>query len=446
MPRRRCCGTATRCCEAHRRVKATIRPYRERDLGRVLRLWEQSAPLTAGDNLTVDEAVRLVTSDDAVTLVAEEAAGDVVGLAVAESAAVSAWICRLAVTPTAGEPSDIAGQLLDEVEARLADRGARRLAVLVSEKDGSRRPFVQRGYERVDGKVYLERRFPPAATLATAISEVGGEMVPQGLWESLKGMDEAKEVIERRVVLPLAHPDLAARHAVGYATAIMLFGPPGTGKTTFAKGLASRLGWAFVEVQPGELASEGTARQAQRLAQIFDQVLGLPSAVVFIDEVEDIASTRHGERKVGPSVTNEFLKQIPRLRHSSSHLLICATNSVSALDPAVLRPGRFGYVIPVGPPDEQARGAIWRRFIEDITDQEVDVEALVVSSERFTPADIEFAARKAAHTAFEREHFDDVPHRARTEDFLTAIEATKPTVTEDMVESFRRDADHYTRY
>lgn len=427
-------------------MKATIRSYREQDLGSVLRLWQEPAAFTAGDSLTVDEAVRLVTSDDAVTIVAEEAGGELVGLAAAESGAVSGWICKLVVAPGPPEPSEIALELLADVEARLADRGVRRLAVLVSEDDESHGELHLRGYEPVDAKVYIEKRFPPAAAVPTAVSEVGGEMVPQGLWENLKGMDEAKEVIERRVVLPLARPELASRHAVDHPTAIMLFGPPGTGKTTFAKGMASRLGWAFVEIQPGELAAEGPDRQAQRLAQIFDQVLGLPSAVVFVDEVEDIASVRQGERKVGPSVTNEFLKQIPRLRNSSSHLLICATNAIGALDPAVLRPGRFGYVIPVGPPDELARGAIWRRFIDDITDENVDIDALVASSERFTPADIEFAARKAAHTAFEREHFDDAGHRARTEDFLAAIEATKPTVTEDMVESFRQDAEQYTRY
>ena len=427
-------------------MKATIRPYTEQDLGHVLRLWDEPGAISAGDSLSVDEAVRLVSSENALTLVAEEPGGEVVGLAVAESAAVTAGMCKLTVDQGAADGSGIARELVAELEARLSDRGAVKLAVLVSEDDESRSALAQRGYEPLDGKVYLEKRFPPAAAVTSAVSEVGGRMVPPGLWEQLKGMDEAKEVMERRVVLPLAHPELAARHGVNRPTAIMLFGPPGTGKTTFAKGLASRLGWAFVEIQPGELASEGPDRQAQRLAQIFDQVLGLPSAVVFVDEVEDIASVRGGQRKVGPSVTNEFLKQIPRLRDSSNHLLICATNSVGGLDPAVLRPGRFGYVIPVGPPDDQAREAIWRGFIADITDEEIDYDALVASSERFTPADIEFAAKKAAHTAFEREHFDDVGHRAVTEDFVAAIAATKPTVTEEMVEAFQEDAEEYTRY
>jgi SpoVK/Ycf46/Vps4 family AAA+-type ATPase len=427
-------------------MNATVRPYRAQDLGRVLLLWEGPSPLSAGDGLTVDQAVDLINSDASVVVVAEEGADELVGVAVGESSSVVGWISKLAVSSDPPYGAEIARKLLDEVESRLADRGARKLAVLVAEGDESRPGLEQRGYLEVKSLRYLQRDVPVTASVPTAVAEVGGQMVPAGLWESLKGMDTAKEVIERRVVLPLAHPELASRHAVDMPTAIMLFGPPGTGKTTFAKGLASRLNWAFVEIQPGDLAAEGPDRQAQRLAQTFDKVLSLSSAVLFVDEVEDIASVRETDRKVGPSVTNEFLKQIPRLRHSTNHLLICATNSVGRLDPAVLRPGRFGYVLPVGPPDEEARRAIWNKFVRDITDEEVDLDDLVEASDRYTPADIEFAARKAAHTAFEREHFDNVSHRATTDDFLVAIRANKATVTEDMVEGFRRDADQFTRY
>jgi SpoVK/Ycf46/Vps4 family AAA+-type ATPase len=157
-----------------------------------------------------------------------------------------------------------------------------------------------------------------------------------------------------------------------------------------------------VEIQPSELAGEGEEHQARLLVETIDRILELDSAVVFVDEVEDLASIRHEQRRVSPSVTNEFLKQIPRLREVREHLLVCATNWVDRLDPAFLRPGRFDYVLPVGPPDAETRAAIWTRYTDEITDEEVDIERLVEASEMFTPADIEFAARKAAQRAFER--------------------------------------------
>jgi SpoVK/Ycf46/Vps4 family AAA+-type ATPase len=296
--------------------------------------------------------------------------------------------------------------------------------------------------------VFLERVLPAAsAATSAALAELGAQLVPPGLWDALKGLEDAKEIIERRVILPLAEPDLAARHSVAPPKAIVLFGPPGTGKTTFAKGIASRLGWPFVEIEASELGGDGPEREAKRLADSFERVReGLGSAVVFFDEVEDLAAARGQERKVSSSVTNEFLKQIPRMRELPEHLLVCATNWVSSLDQAFLRPGRFDYILPVGPPDEEARRAIWRRYVEEISDEDVDVDALVRATDLFTPADIEFAARKAAQRAFEREHFEGRTHRATTDEFLASIQGTRRTLSQATVDGFAEDVELFSRY
>lgn len=422
-------------------MQAMIRPYRPEDLGAVLRLWDLVAP--APDGLSLDQAVDLVSSDAAVTLVAEQAGGGIAGVGVGVTSAVVGFVYRLSAAP---DSEGAAHQLLEHLEARLVEEGARKLVALVHDGEGSRSAFEGRGYRAVPSMAYLERQLRTAVPGAGDLGEAGAEMVDPGLWERLKGMEEPKQIIERTVILPLAEPALAARHSVSPPKAIMVFGPPGTGKTSFVKALASRLGWPFVEIQPADLAGEGSERQAKLLAQSFDCALKLASAVVFVDEVEDLASIRHEQRKVRPSVTNEFLKQVPRMREADSHLLVCATNYVSQLDPAFLRPGRFSYVLPIGPPDAEARGAIWENFVSDITDEDVDMGALVKATELFTPADIEFAARQAAQRAFEREHFQGMGSRATTQDFLAAVSGTKPSLSEDMVDAFQRDARRFTRY
>lgn len=418
-------------------MNVAVRPYRPEDLGAVLELWERLRPR---DGLGIDQAADLLRADGAVALVAEDEGG-LVGMVLGVAGPVVGWVHRLAVPEGAGET---AAALLSAFESRVAEDGVRRIGALAGPDAES--ALRGSGYLPSDSASYLERRLRGGVAGAGALAEAGGRMIAPGLWSELKGMDEAKEIIERRVILPLAEPELALRHGVVTPKAIVLFGPPGTGKTTFAKGIASRLQWPFVEIQPAEIGGEGPERQAKLLAQSFDRVLALASAVIFVDEVEDLASQRTEERRVSPSVTNEFLKQVPRLREAPHHLLVCATNWIDQLDSAFLRPGRFDFILPVGPPNAEARAAIWRRYVSEITDEPVDVDALVAASELFTPADIEFAARTAAQRSFERAHFDGVEHRAVTGDFVATIADTKPTLSPELVAGFAGDIERFARF
>lgn len=230
----------------------------------------------------------------------------------------------------------------------------------------------------------------------------------------------------------------------------MLFGPPGTGKTTFAKAVASRLDWPFIEVFPSRLASDARGLVAA-LRQTFQDISHLDHAVVFIDEVEEIAAQRGGEPPSAlQGVTNELLKIIPAFREQEGRILICATNFIRALDKAFLRHGRFDYVIPIGLPDADARKAIWNRYIPPAA-RSVDVDVLSLKSERFSPADIEFAARKASQHALEHAvkrppELDEAAEPAlTTKSYLEAIRHTRATVTEIMVNEFLEDIERLAR-
>lgn len=111
-----------------------------------------------------------------------------------------------------------------------------------------------------------------------------------------------------------------------------------------------------------------------------------------------------------------------------------------------LRPGRFDYVLPIGPPDAQARAALWQRFVSALTSEPVRVEELAAATQLFTPADIEFAARKAAQSAFERALAATKDSPATHEDFEAAVAATRPTLTGAMIRDFDEDIERFARY
>src|ERR1700756_3334794 len=258
-----------------------------------------------------------------------------------------------------------------------------------------------------------------------------------GAGEALGGRGGEKELRERRVILPLAQPQLAERLGLVPPRAVVLFGPPGTGKTSFARGAASRLGWPFVELFPSRLAGESPAGLASALREAFALVAELEKVVLFIDEVEEIAGARRPRTvSAAQGGTNEMLKLTPPFREQDERLLICATNSVRALDSAFLRHGRFDYVIPVGPPDPAAREAIWDRYLAAMPHGELDIAAIVEESRLFTPADIEFAARRTAQLAFERVLFERGEEQVTTGNGLRAVGQPRRTLTEELVAEF----------
>jgi transitional endoplasmic reticulum ATPase len=173
-------------------------------------------------------------------------------------------------------------------------------------------------------------------------------------------------------------------------------------------------------------------------------VAELDKVVLFIDEVEEIAGMRQPRTvSAAQGVTNEMLNLIPPFREQDERLLICATNSVRALDSAFLRHGWFDYVIPVGPPGPAAREAIWDRYLSVIPHSELDMGAIVEESRLFTPADIEFAARRTAQLAFEGVLFEGGDEQVTTDDILHAIGQTRRTLTPEV--EFEQDIQDYAR-
>ena len=421
-----------------------VRDFHADDLDAVVRLWDDQAASSEAPAFSLSDLIAGVRSHEptVVAVVGEQ----LVGAAVAAVGGDRAWVMRISLAP-AWRHRGIGSAMLHELERRLVAVGVHRIqCLLAGESDVGALALEHAGYSARRGMVLYERLEPVDPGSAGVLGQLGGQMVRPGTWEQLGGMVKEKELIERRVILPLAQPQLAERLGLVPPRAIVLFGPPGTGKTTFAKGVASRLGWPFVELFPSRLAGESPAGLAAALREAFALVAELDKVVLFIDEVEEIAGTRQPRTvSAAQGVTNEMLKLIPPFREQDERLLICATNSVRALDSAFLRHGRFDYVIPVGPPDPDAREAIWDRYLAAMPHAGLDMAAIVEESRLFTPADIEFAARRTAQLAFERVLFDRGEEDVTTADVLEGIAQTRRTLTPELVTEFEQDIQAYAR-
>lgn len=268
--------------------------------------------------------------------------------------------------------------------------------------------------------------------------------VRENAWDDILSMRNEKKTVEKQVFLPLLHPELADKHGISPPKGILLFGPPGTGKTVFAKGIAAKLGWTFVEISPSALGAT-SAREAYELKMIFEDLRHIESIIVFFDEFEEIAMRPDTATKDERVLSNEFLKQMSRVRRGKDLLLICATNNIRMLNPALLRPGRFDLVLPVGAVDKESRRTIFEQKTRSLMVEGLDLDLLAVNTDCFTPADIEAVIASVSQKAFEKELFSGTEYRSTTEDFLSAISVHTPTITREDMEAFQQDAKRYCR-
>ncbi len=279
------------------------------------------------------------------------------------------------------------------------------------------------------------------------LKEMGARTIRKEIWDTIAESQPPKQIVQKRIILPLTQEDLSKKHGVVPPKTIIFFGPPGTGKTHFAKAIAGALSWWFIEIAPSMLMVDGVDKVGAHLRRAMEKARTLEKSVIFIDEFEELAGNRDEASRLDKSITNEFLKQVPLLKSQGNHiLLICATNYIRQLDAALLRPGRFDCIIPVGGLDEDERATILKHFFSMLNTGEIDLNRVVKETARFTPADIEYLFQQVAQFAFEQELLIKRDYRVTTDTILEILPKIRPSLTEEVSVEFEKDTLTYCRY
>jgi SpoVK/Ycf46/Vps4 family AAA+-type ATPase len=211
---------------------------------------------------------------------------------------------------------------------------------------------------------------------------------PRITFQDVGGMESLKEEIRLKIIHPLTHAELYQAYGKAIGGGILLYGPPGCGKTYLARATAGEVRANFLAVGINDILDMWIGQSERNLHELFEQARGHRPCVLFFDEVDALAASRSDLRQShGRIVINQFLAELDGVQSSNEGVLIlAATNAPWHLDAAFRRPGRFDRILFVPPPDHDARAAILRILCRGKPSQDLDYDKLAKKTDSFSGA------------------------------------------------------------
>jgi len=320
------------------------------------------------------------------------------------------------------QPPAFAGtliELLDEDRAIVQNYNGPRFVVRIA-------PWIERENLRPGSRVALDQRTMAVIELLPSQKDpsvLGFEVIerPTVTYKDIGGLKKQLVELREAVELPLKHPELFEKVGIEPPRGVLLYGPPGCGKTLMAKALAHEVNATFIRVIGSELVRKYIGEGARLVSELFELAREKAPSIVFIDEIDAIGAKRldettGGEREVNRTLM-QLLAELDGFDPMGDVKIIAATNRPDILDPALLRPGRFDRLIEVPLPDFRGRLEILKVHTRKMNLKKVDLKVIAEMTEGASGADLKAIVTEAGMFAIRsrREYVTQ-------EDFLKGVE------------------------
>ncbi len=251
-------------------------------------------------------------------------------------------------------------------------------------------------------------------------------------FDDVGGMQKVKEEIDLKIIKPLLHKDLYKAYGKKIGGGILLYGPPGCGKTHIAKATAGEIDANFINIGINDILDMWLGNSEKNLHEIFETARRHKPCVIFIDEIDALGANRNDINKTaGRTVINQFLAELDGINSDNDGILVLgATNAPWYIDPAFRRPGRFDRIIFVAPPDEEARKNIFQIQLKEKPVEKIDFKTLSKKTANFSGADIMSSIDIAIENKLQESFKDGIPKPLNTKDISRAISKMKPSTKE----------------
>ncbi|NJL63696.1 MAG: AAA family ATPase [Methylacidiphilales bacterium] len=255
---------------------------------------------------------------------------------------------------------------------------------------------------------------------------------PEISFQDVGGMDAVKDEIRLKIIYPLSQPELYKAYGKTIGGGILLYGPPGCGKTYLARATAGEINSSFISVGINDVLDMWLGNSERNLHEIFEQARYNQPCVLFFDEVDALAANRTDLRQSSSRmVINQFLSELDGVKSSNEGVLIlAATNAPWHLDSAFRRPGRFDRILFVPPPDVAARVATLRLLCNGKPVEEIDYEHVSKKTDNFSGADLKAVVDVAVERKLQEAMKMGIPKPLSTKDLISAAASLKPSTKE----------------